>query len=131
MMDPTSVCAFLRANFHPQADAVSRVGAGMFSQAFSFAADQQAFIVRLNAYAEDFQKDAFAWQHFSAPTLPIPRVVRLGRFDATQFFAITERCAGRPLNAVGEAAERHVAPALFDALDTLRQADVSRHNGWG
>jgi hypothetical protein len=82
---------FLRARFHPEVRALRYLGAGMFSQAFSFAVVGEGFVLRLNAHAEDLEKDAFAYQHFRVPGLPIPRVVALGPFD--------EQRAGWPIFA--------------------------------
>ena len=69
-----------------------------FSHAFSFTTGDLAYILRVNSYLEDFQKDDFAHRRFSSPRLPIPRVVQRGRFDETQYYCITERCPGRTLN---------------------------------
>jgi len=46
---------FLRQNFDKRAASVAFIGAGWFSQAFSFTAGGQGFIFRVNAYEEDFQ----------------------------------------------------------------------------
>jgi hygromycin-B 4-O-kinase len=130
-IDPTQVGEFLQANFDKRVTTVSVIGAGMFSQAFSFMVDQQALIFRLNLSEEDFQKDAFAFQHFSAPTVPIPRVLRLGRFDDTRYFAITTRCPGQTLEAMDEGAVRTVVPKLFETMNAIHHTDVSGYKGWG
>jgi hypothetical protein len=85
-VDSIQIGDFLQANFDERVTTVSLIGAGMFSQAFSFTVGQHALIFRLNPSEEDFQKDAFAFQHFSAPTVPIPRVLGIGRFASwTQY----------------------------------------------
>jgi hygromycin-B 4-O-kinase len=130
-VDSIQVGDFLQANFDERVTTVSLIGAGMFSQAFSFAVGQQALIFRLNLSEEDFQKDAFAFQHFSAPTVPIPRVLRIGRFDDTRHFAITTRCLGQTLQAMDERAVRSVVPQLFQTMNAIHHTDVSGYMGWG
>jgi hygromycin-B 4-O-kinase len=130
-VDSIQVGEFLQANFDERVTTVSLIGAGMFSQAFSFTVDQHALIFRLNASEEDFQKDAFAFQHFSAPTVPIPRLLRIGRFDNTRHFAITTRCPGQTLQAMDERAVRTLVPQLFQTMNAIHHTDVSGYTGWG
>jgi hygromycin-B 4-O-kinase len=131
LIDSATVCKFLQVNFDKRAASVSFIGSGMFSQAFSFTVDRQAFVFRLNAYEEDFQKDAFAYHHFSAPALPIPKVVRIGWFDDPRYFAITERCEGWTFNEMDDGDVCNVVPRLFETLDAIHSIDVSGYKGWG
>ena len=103
----------------------------MFSYAYAFTVDRQAYILRVNTFLEDFQKDTFAYQHFTTPSLPIPRMVRLGQFDDRWYFAITTRCPGQTLAEMAEIDARRVAPGLFETLDAIRWIDVSSFRGWG
>ncbi len=130
-IDSATVGEFLQTNFHKRAACVSWIGSGLFSQAFSFTVEQQAFVFRLNAWEEDFQKDAFACDRFSTPALPIPRVVRIGRFDETQYFAIAERCEGQTIQVMDELQVRNVIAELFNALDIIHGIDISTYTGWG
>ena len=66
------ILQFLCSVFHPAAEEVRWIAEGWFSQAFSFEAGEEAYIIRLNPYEEDFQKDVFAWQNYARPGLPIP-----------------------------------------------------------
>ena len=132
LRDVTGVVGqFLQQNFDKRAASVAFIGAGWFSQAFSFTADGQGFIFRVNAYEEDFQKDALAYHHFSSPALPIPRVVRIGQFDDSRYYMITERCEGRNLNQMDTTDVRRIVPRLFETLDALHRVDVSGYAGWG
>ena len=125
------VSQFLQANFHRDIASVQWIGSGWFSSAFSFTIGEEAFILRVNSYLEDLQKDAFAYQHFASARLPIPRVVLLGQFDETRHFCITERCSGRTLNDLDKATVRKVVPRLFETLDAIHRVDVSDYAGWG
>ncbi len=118
---------FLRTHFNARADNVVFIGEGWFSQAFAFEVEGQKLIARLNEHEEDFLKDQFAHTHFAA--VPIPKVIRIGRFDEKRFFAITERCAGEAMKESGNSIT--VTPSLFKTLDALRQIDAANYTGWG
>jgi hygromycin-B 4-O-kinase len=130
MIDDLSVKSFLQSHLCLQVSNVAQIGAGMFSQAFSFKLEQKEFVIRLNAYFEDFQKDVFAYQHFSSK-LPIPKILEQGRFNQDYYFAIVERCMGNTLNALEEEAVRNLVPNLFEIWYMLQSFDVSPYSGWG
>jgi hygromycin-B 4-O-kinase len=130
MIEENPVAQFLQVRFNTAISDITQIGAGMFSQAFSFKLPQQEFVFRLNQYEEDFQKDIFAHQCFSSQ-VPVPKVVACDRFDHNYYFAITERCAGKTLNALGETSVQKILPSLFETLHTLHSVDTSAYSGWG
>lgn len=130
-IDLVQVHEFLQDNFDQQVSSVQHIGTGWWSHAYAFTVDQQGFILRVNPYEEDFQKDAFAFKHFASPTLPIPRVIQIGQFDDTRYFAITERCAGRIIANMDDADMYPVLPELFDIATEIHSIDISRFSGWG
>jgi hygromycin-B 4-O-kinase len=130
MIDPISVTNFLRSYFDCRISNVEQLGAGMFSQAFSFNLEQQEFVIRLNRYIEDFQKDSFAYQHFSSK-LPIPKMIKCDRYDRNYYFAITERCAGNTLTTFNTIEVVRVVSNLFEILYELQSFDTSQYSGWG
>jgi hygromycin-B 4-O-kinase len=125
------VAYFLQSQFGRSVSDVSLLGSGMFSQAFSFMLERQSFIIRLNTYQEDFQKDAFAHQHFSSSELPVPRMIQSGRFNELYYFAITERCTGMTLNDMEPQALEQILPNLFDTLLAIHTLNSSDYLGWG
>src|SRR5438874_1468432 len=128
---PVQVRTILQNNFDNQASAVQHIGTGWWSHAYAFTVDQQSFILRVSAFEEDFQKDAFAFKHFSSPTLPIPKVIQIGRFDDSHYFAITERCEGKIIAAMDEADIYPIIPELFDIAGEIHSINVSPFGGWG
>jgi hygromycin-B 4-O-kinase len=131
MITPAIVINFLQSGFNPGISEVALIGAGMFSQAFSFDFDGQQFVIRLNSHPEDFLKDAFAYEHFASSKLPIPKMIRFGRFDDIHYFAITECCQGMTLNDLEAGAIEQTLPSLFDTLHTIHTLDSSNYSGWG
>ena len=129
--DLETLRAFLRSQFDARADEVTMIGAGMFAQAYTFVVDGRAYVMRVNAWLDDFQKDVFAREHFASASLPIPKVVCVAQFDATRYCCITERCASRTLRDNDNADDLPVVPSLFDTLDAIHRIDVSPSRGWG
>ena len=104
---------FLQSAFNPFAEQVYWIASGWFSQVFSFEVGEKAYIIRLNPYEEDFLKDAIAHQRFNQPGLPVPRILQIGQFDRSYYFAISERCAGKALADFEEEVIRRMTPVLF------------------
>jgi hygromycin-B 4-O-kinase len=130
-IDPEMILALLKTLFADGVSSVSFIGAGMFSTAYSFCADRQPYILRFNKHEEDFLKDEYAYRRFASPRLPIPKLVRMGRFDEDTCFAVTERCEGSTLDKIDALTGRRVAPKLFEVLAELHGLDVSNVKGWG
>jgi hygromycin-B 4-O-kinase len=130
MIDTEIVSYFLRHHFDTHISNVEQIGAGMFSQALAFNFGKQELVIRLNTHEEDFRKDSFAYHHF-ASRISIPRLIEYDRFDQDYYFAITERCAGQTLNALGETSVQKILPSLFETLHTLHSVDTSAYSGWG
>lgn len=57
---------------------LTQITEGEESRAFSFRANGENYIVRINETANGFNKDAYAYQRFATAALPIPEVVALG-----------------------------------------------------
>lgn len=129
--DLEPITHFLQTHFHPRANHLQFMGAGWFSHAYQFVVGDERFVVRLNAWAEDFRKDAFACQHFAAPELPIPEMMACDRYDEARYFAITRHCLGQTVSELPRSALAPALPSLFAALQAIHRLDVSTFTGWG
>jgi hygromycin-B 4-O-kinase len=131
--DAARALATLRQQFAADAEDVQPLGSGEFSRAFAFTSGGQDYVLRFNAAphaAESFAKDDFAWRHFAAPRLPIPRVVAIGQTEEA-YFAVSERAPGQVMTELTPAGRRALLPSLLDALDAIGQADVGASRGYG
>lgn len=127
------VRALLREHVAGEVGEVRPLAGGVFSRAFACTAGGRDYVVRLNSAAhaaEGFAKDAYAWRHFAAPALPIPRAIATGA-TADGHFAISERAAGHTLEDRTPAARRALLPATLDTLDAIGRADVGASRGYG
>ncbi|HEX5505285.1 MAG TPA: aminoglycoside phosphotransferase family protein [Thermomicrobiales bacterium] len=123
----------LRERFAADAADVAPVAGGVFSRAYGFTAGGRRYVVRFNAVPqadESFAKDVFAGEHFASAALPIPRVVATGR-AADEFYAISERVAGRTLHLLPTRERLAVLPAALDTLDAVARADLRATRGYG
>ena len=128
-LDRSQVQAFLASRFDPASRQVAHVGAGAWSRCFGFHRGEQELVVRFGQHVDDFRKDRLA-AAFRTPELPIPTVLAIGEaFDG--FYAVSTRVRGIPLESVSEAQWRSLVPALADALEAMRLADVSATAGFG
>ncbi len=87
------------------------------------------YVVRFSPLEEDFRKDQLA-AAFAEPRLPIPRLVDLGdAFDG--YYTIAERAWGTYLDSLDTDGMRRALPSLLQAIDAMREADVSGTAGYG
>ena len=124
----SDAAAFLETRFGAVSE-VEPIGAGEWSQAFSFRTGGRALVVRFGAYIEDYRKDGFATR-YAAADLPIPEVIEIGEaFDG--YYAVSVRLYGDPLDHLDAGGLREAMPSLLRFLDAMRVADVSDTRGYG
>src|SRR4051794_15792440 len=100
--DSARACALLRAQFECEVENIQPLAGGVFSRAFTGTVDDRSYVIRLSTFAhaaESYAKDAYAGEHFSSPSLPVPRVIATGR-EGDDHFVISERVAGHTLAAL-------------------------------
>jgi hygromycin-B 4-O-kinase len=123
------VAAFLVDRFGDEVGAVSRLAEGVWSKAYAFGLGAAEYVVRFSALEEDFRKDQLA-ARYSAPDLPIPRVLEIGEaFDG--IYCLSERAPGGHIDTVGGEEMRRLLPVVFHALDAARLVDLSGTTGYG
>ena len=120
---------FISARYGSRATPLVELGAGAWSKAYSFTLDGRDSVARFGLYGEDFFKDQVMGER-SSPALPIPRIVDIGGEDS-RYFVVAERGYGEFLNQLDEDAMRNALPAVFQALDAMRDLDISHTSGYG
>jgi hygromycin-B 4-O-kinase len=106
---------FLTARYGPIDDLAPLAG-GVWSSAFGFRVGERALVVRFGEHVGDYEKDrmAAAW----SPPLPIPAVLDVGDADGAAF-AVSERIAGEPLDALTPERMPVAIDSLLGALEAL------------
>ncbi len=128
-IDASQAATFLAERFGAGVHDLALIPQGEWSKTFRFDRDGAGYVIRFSVLDEDFAKDRIAMR-WSSPRLPIPRIVEMGE-ALGGYYAISERAPGSYLDHVDGAQLRALLPALFGALDAMREADVSSFTGAG
>lgn len=119
------VLTFLNKFFNKNISSIEFIHGGEQSQGFFFSVGNEEFVIRINKEFEPFEKDAYAYKHFSSNKLPIPEVIGLGKFNETYFYAITKRVNGSIVHDLSDEQFVHILPDLVDVLDAIHTRDIS------
>ena len=102
---------------------------GLVSQVYGFCRGQARYVVRVAPTREGFDKDAFAWRHFSSADLPIPEVFTVDSFGDISA-CISRRAGGvRVRDVSGDLAA--LSLAILEVLTAVGEADISATTGFG
>lgn len=114
---------------------VTLMEGGWFSDAYSFNAGDDSFVIRINPYKADFEKDLFAAMHFNGPGLPVPAVNGIGDFPGGKYYCITDFKKGMTIHRIrkmyGAEGERQVVPAMLNTLEKIHGLRTDTYPGWG
>lgn len=124
--------AFLTRYWGAEPAASELLGAGAWSRCFGFRWEAEELVIRFGNHVADFHKDQRAYR-YATPALPIPKVLDIGPAFAG-YYAISSRVHGVPLESVSAAQWSTLLPAVVDALEALRLADLAateHFGGWG
>ena len=125
------VINFLQNHFQENISNLTSVEGGEISQAFSFHKKSKDFVIRINSRSDGFEKDKYAFEHFSTAVIPIPKVLEIGRFDNMYYYAISEKAQGKILQNLSDAEYKETFPELFDILNSIHNISIPEVSGFG
>jgi hygromycin-B 4-O-kinase len=128
-VNQTHIQQFLESHYGHHITDLTALGAGEWSQAFSFRLANADYVIRFGGHREDFEKDQRA-AAFAPQTLGVPKVREIGEALGS-YFAISERVYGELLDDLEAEGMRHLVPAVFALFDALRTIDISSTTGYG
>ena len=109
------------ASRHGTIESLAPLPGGFWSAAYGYRVAEQDFVLRLGTIPEGFEADRAAMT-FSAPDLPVPKVVAIGHaFNVG--YAISERHFGRFLEDIRPDESAQSGPMLSRLLRALRAID--------
>lgn len=110
---------------------LAQIAEGEESRAFSVRASGEDYVVRINQTADGFKKDAFAYEWFSSPTLPIPEIVTLGEFGNGHTFCISRMAQGVTLQSLSDAELPAVVGPVASVMDAIAHSNIEATSGFG
>jgi hygromycin-B 4-O-kinase len=120
---------FLRIEFNHDISNFEEIVGGERSRAYIFNSANQKFIFRINNHLDGFQKDKYAFEHFSK-SIPIPEIYKIGQFN-DQFYAISEFLPGKSLKNDPKPLSADLISDLFFTLDKLKAVHVPENTKFG
>jgi hygromycin-B 4-O-kinase len=103
---------------------------GHISQAFSFEAAQNKYVLRLSETDADFKADQFAFDHFGQG-LPVPKVSEIGKFSSSAYYCVTNFVDGKGSNTLSSDEVARTLPSIWQALGSTFTTDISFSQGYG
>jgi len=105
------------------------LGAGGWSQAFTFINDQHTYVIRWSHVLDNFERDARAYR-FTSDDLPIPEITTVGRAHSA-YYAISPFIEGDFLEKLSVCELDATLPALLRMFRAVRAVDLSSATGFG
>jgi hygromycin-B 4-O-kinase len=131
-LNAEAVRALLAEHFLAPTGPLVPVGGGEIAQTFAFNAEGRDYIIRVNRanMLVNLEKDAYIFQHFATPDVPIPPVHQIGHLDGL-VYAITQKMPGRSMLDLPPADIAAAIPAMMTTLDAIHASDVRGTTGFG
>lgn len=108
---------------------VEYVGAGAWSRCYGFRHGGHERVIKFGLHVTDFRMDQRMYA-FAGPALPIPQTFEIGEaFDG--HYVISARARGTPLEQLPAEQWLTAVPAVADAMEAMRTADISAFSGYG
>jgi hygromycin-B 4-O-kinase len=110
---------------------LTQITEGEESRAFSFRANGERFIVRVNQTPDGFSKDAYAYQRFATATLPIPEIITLGELNSGHAYCISRRVSGVTLQDLTLSELPAVVGPVAGVMDAIATSRLGAKVGYG
>jgi len=122
---------FLANQFGPEVGQIEKIRGGELAEAFFFEADGVELVLRIHSRSYGFIKDRYAFEHFRSHEVPIPEIVKYGRFEGDKFYAVSRRAPGVTQAELSVSDRQAALPSVLRALDAVHGTDVSHTRGYG
>lgn len=96
-MDVYEATSKLNDLFKEPVSNVAAIEMGELSRVFSFSHLQKEYVIHFKNDRESFDKAKDIYEKYSSPSLPIPKVVKIGSLP-DMYYAISEKAAGKPIS---------------------------------
>lgn len=128
-LSPQAIASAVERDLGP-ISAWTSVSEGEESQAFGIRLADEDLILRINHLAEDFQKEAFCYRHFTSASLPIPQILSIGEVDG-HAYCVSRRAAGKTLQDLSPAELPSVVAQVDEVMRAIAEAPLHGTEGFG
>lgn len=130
LISKNSLINLLKTIFYSDISSFSAIVGGNHSQAYSFSTSGNEYVIRISNFFHNFEKDKYAYEHFSTKTIHIPRIIETGKIE-NSFYSISEKILGRTLNKLDNATYKSLLPEFASKLEDIHRIDISNSFGYG
>jgi hygromycin-B 4-O-kinase len=122
---------YLVENFDSGCSGFQILKGGEVSQAFSFFSNGKRLVIRVTIREDNgFLKDMYAYDNFSVYGVPIPKIIKVDKFDK-YYFAISEQAFGKVLDEFNGKEIVNLMQKIANVLDSIHSVDISDKKGFG
>ncbi len=126
-----TVKKLLKDNIDDEFSDLLTLKGGERSQAFSFSTYKGSFVLRIaKEHRDDFEKDSYAYNNFASHYIPIPKILRIGKFSNYKF-AISEKLGGKMLVEFADDEVTKLLPSITTSLDSIHNSRTDIGNKYG
>ena len=132
VIEDSVIRALLGDLFEQPIHTLAPVEGGQMSQTRAFQVGDVAYILRFTTsdLEEGYQKDAFIYNNFASPNLPVPPIVKIGQHEDLHY-AISEKMPGNILSALTRETYNKTLASIIQTLCAIHQSDISQWAGYG
>ena len=134
MAKPVLPDSMIEAALQERCGAISgfeKLAGGLDSQTYGFRHGNAGYVARINRSRRGFCKDAFVYQRFASPTLPIPEIIGITRLDDGHFVCISRRAPGVRVHDLTSAELHEVMASVREVMAAIATSDLAGTTGFG
>lgn len=122
---------FLGNNFNKHSKVIKEFTENEVSRAFLFAADGEEYVIRIDRKLSNFQRDKYAYKHFSTQRIIIPETIQLGRWKAAFFYSITRKLEGVIMDDLDRDSFKSALPDFASVIKAIHETNLRSTSGYG
>jgi len=121
-VESAAIDSFMNEHFGPDIIDVKMIADGETSQAGIIETANGTKVVRFSKHTDEgYQKDKFAYEHFSSPHVPIPRIEEIGTLPDGIYFAVSELAPGTTLDKLTVNDLKATLPSMIQTMEAIHR----------
>jgi hygromycin-B 4-O-kinase len=130
-LDKATLSTFLEKEWLQPLTKLEKLVEGEDSQTLYFESGGKCYVLRINKSDFGFKKDAYAYEHFASKTIPIPKVLHIGKVDDEHAYCISNFIEGPTLQDLDRNAVEILLPATLEMQRVIADVDIRQTSGYG